>query len=287
VTLAEYHNGDWKRNLVEYAKEEFLDLAESYAWLNPHLSLKAIWNGECKVDITASHPGWIKWLPSWPTNAHWYDASRFRRYMAAHIAHRADITVREFISEFDGASGTAKQKAILAETGASHVSLCDFFGREKAKIDNIKKLLSALKKHTKPVRPPALGVIGKRHLFRMMELAGGDPKTFTYNRSKGETQGVPRVAEFAFGIHRDGLGAGRGPSRKIITGVNFSPGIKNPFRSLGRGGDSLDSVLANVRANTAQPVIVALHLACPRVAYTDRGKSAIVVEGEGSNGEED
>jgi hypothetical protein len=23
-----------------------------------------------------------------------------------------------------------------------------------------------------------------------------------------------------------------------------------------------------------------LHLACPRVAYTDRGKSAIVVEGE-------
>ena len=68
--------------------------------------------------------------------------------------------------------------------------------------------------------------------------------------------------------------------RKIINGVNFSPEINNPFRQLGRGGESLDSILANVRANTSQPVIAVFHLACPRVAYTDRGKSAIVVEGE-------
>jgi hypothetical protein len=34
-------------------------------------------------------------------------------------------------------------------------------------------------------------------------------------------------------------------------------------------------------------VIVALHLACPRVAYTDRGKTAIVVEGEVDIVEED
>jgi len=53
-----------------------------------------------------------------------------------------------------------------------------------------------------------------------MEAAGGDPKTFTYNRRAGEADGVPRVTEFAFGIHRDGLTAGRGPSRKVITGVN-------------------------------------------------------------------
>jgi hypothetical protein len=28
-------------------------------------------------------------------------------------------------------------------------------------------------------------------------------------------------------------------------------------------------------------VLAVLHLACPRVAYTDRGKSAIVVESDG------
>jgi hypothetical protein len=118
----------------------------------------------------------------------------------------------------------------------------------------------------------------------------GDPKTFTYNRAFDETDdGVPYVSEFAFGVHRDGLIAGRGPRRKEITGVNWSPGIKNPFRELGRGGAGMDTILSEVRANISQPVIVALHLACPRVAYTDRGKSAIVVEGkaEGYDHDED
>jgi len=144
---------------------------------------------------------------------------------------------------------------------------------------NVARLLASLKKHTKPVPPAELGIIGKEHFYRLMEAAGGDPKTFTYSRSLGETGRVPRVIEFAFGIHRDGLTAGRGPSRKVITGVNWSPGINNPFRQHGRGGNGLDAILSEVRANTSQPVIAVLHLACPRVTYTDRGKSAIVVEG--------
>jgi hypothetical protein len=272
---------------LESSKDEFLQLAEAYAWLNPHLSLRVAWNGERKVAIKASNPTWNKWLPSWPTSAHWYDQSRFRRYMAAHIDYRGDITVREFISEFRGMSGTAKQKQVLAETGASHVSLHNYFGLHKANTNNIAKLLAALKRHTKPVRPAELGIVGKDHLYRLMEAAGGDPRTFTYNRSLGDTGGLPRVTEFAFGIHRDGLSAGRGPSRKVITGVNWSPGINNPFRYLGRGSVGLDAILEQVRANTSQPVIAVLHLACPRVAYTDRGKSAIVVEGEVSDAEEE
>lgn len=246
-------------------------------------------NGGEKIDLKASNPTWHKWLPSWPTSAHWYDKSAMRRYMAAHIANRGNITVREFISEFAGMSGTAKQKMVLAETGASHVSLHDFFGRHKTNGDNIAKLLAALQRHSKPVPPAHLGVIGKAHFYRMLERSGADPKTLTYNRSFGETNGVPRIVEFAFGIHRDGLTGGRAPSRKVITGVNWSPGINNPFRQLGRDGVSLDAILSEVRANTSQPVIAALHLACPRVAYTDRGKSAIVVDGDargGGDGEE-
>jgi DNA topoisomerase VI subunit B len=282
VELPTFEYGkDYKVDFIEYGKESFLRLAESYAWLNPHLSLRVTWNGECKLDIKGSNPNWQKWLPSWPTSAHWYDQSRFRRYMAAHIAHRSDITVREFISELRGMSGTAKQKAVLAETGASHVSLANFFGLHKANTGNIVKLLVSLKKHTKPVRPTDLGIIGKQHFYHLMEAAGGDPKTFTYTRTFGETGGIPHIVEFAFGIHRAGLGSAvRTPSRKIITGVNFSPGINNPFRQLGRSGEGLDGLLSDVRANNAQPVIAVLHLACPRVAYTDRGKSAIIVEGD-------
>jgi hypothetical protein len=65
------------------------------------------------------------------------------------------------------------------------------------------KLLASIQKHTNPVKASDLGIIGKDHLYRMMELAGGDPATFTYNRKIGETNGVPRVIEFAFVIHRE------------------------------------------------------------------------------------
>jgi hypothetical protein len=157
-------------DIVESSKESFLQLAEAYVWLNPHLSIRVSWNGEQLIDIEASNPAWHKWLPSWPTSAHWYDVGRFRRYMAAHIANRGNITVREFVSEFRGMSSTAKQKDVLAETGASHVSLHIFFGLHKANISNIAKLLGSLKKHTKPIRPPELGIIGKEHLYRLMEI---------------------------------------------------------------------------------------------------------------------
>ena len=46
------------------------------------------------------------------TSAHWYDLARFERYLGAHIARDQDLgrerTVREFISEFRGLSGSAK-----------------------------------------------------------------------------------------------------------------------------------------------------------------------------------
>jgi Histidine kinase-, DNA gyrase B-, and HSP90-like ATPase len=287
VELPAFHYEGYRdTDIVPENKTAFLKLATGYAWLNPHLTLRVTWNGELKIDVEASNPKWEKWLPSWPTSAHWYDLGRFRRYMAAHIAHRSDVTVREFIGELRGMSGSAKQKKVLTETGASHVSLHRFFGLRKANTDNIASLLASLKKHTKPVPPVQLGIIGKAHLYARMEAAGGDPRTFTYNRRLGETGGVPRVAEFAFGIHRDGLGANRGPDRTVVTGVNWSAAINNPFRRLGRSGDGLDAILTEVRANSSQPVIAVLHLACPRVAYLDRGKTAIVTEGEVDDGEE-
>ena len=42
--------------------------------------------------------------------------------------------------------------------------------------------------------------------------------------------------------------------------------------------DSLDSILEQQRAGDDQPVVLLLHMACPRVQYTDRGKSAVVID---------
>jgi len=63
-------------------------------------------------------------------------------------------------------------KLVLAETGASHVSLHNYFGVHKVNVANIAKLLASIQKHTKPVNPSDLGIIGKDHLYCMMELAG-------------------------------------------------------------------------------------------------------------------
>ena len=68
------------------------------------------------------------------------------------------------------------------------------------------------------------------------------------------------------------------PDRQMITGVNWSPGIINPFRTLGDVGESLDSILAQQRAGRREPVVFLLHCASPRVQYLDRGKSSIALE---------
>jgi hypothetical protein len=125
---------------------------------------------------------------------------------------------------------------------------------------------------SRPVKTKALGIIGRDHLRRRFEQAGCEMETFQYRRVMDTTDGVPWVVETAFGWCPDG------EQRRLITGVNWSPGIGNPFRALGRWGQSLDTVLSQQRADRDEPLILVLHMACPRVEYTDRGKSAVVME---------
>ena len=167
--------------LVE-AKPHFLQMAEDYGWLNPHLSLSLTWNGKRCVDYKASDANWEKWRPQHPTSPHWYDEARLRRLMGAYIAQDQDRgreprTVREFISEFRGLSGSAKQKLVLDEVGASRLSLPEFFGNaDRVNNGRIGKLLTAMHRHSKPVKPLDLGCIGKEHLAACFKAAGADPR---------------------------------------------------------------------------------------------------------------
>jgi hypothetical protein len=47
------------------------------------------------------------------------------------------------------------------------------------------------------VQPAELGGIGKDHLFAMLEKAGGNSKTFTYQKRLNTTGGLPWVVEVA------------------------------------------------------------------------------------------
>ena len=285
VTVGTKLTINWPDNglLLENAEDQFKQLIEAYSWFNPHLTLRGVWFGSEFVNIEATNPNWEKWRPRNPTSPHWYDESRLQRYLAAHVARDRDLgqhrTVREFVAEFRGLSATAVQRKILAEVGCSRQSLAEFFGIERVNRAGIADLLASMRKHSKPVGPKHLGVIGMTHLKQRFLEAGGNIDTFDYQCRKGMTSdGIPYVIEFAFGLHQSGLSRdGVAASRKIVTGANWSAGINNPFRRFGSTGEGMENTLAKVRANASEPVVCALHLASAYIQYADRGKSSIIL----------
>jgi DNA topoisomerase VI subunit B len=207
--------------------------------------------------------------------------------MAAYIARDSDHkreprTVREFVSEFRGLAGTAKQKRVLEEIGVARVLLPSFFGNGDVDQANVARLLAAMQKHSRPVSPKDLGLIGQDHLRARFVEAGADEKTFKYKREFVVADGVPQVVEVAFAY------CPKGDERHIVAGVNWSPGISNPFRKLGPYGESLDGYLSEHRAgNSNEPLTLVFHLASPRVDYTDRGKTAVALSGAGRDEDDD
>jgi hypothetical protein len=143
-----------------------------------------------------------------------------------------------------------------------------------------------MRRHTRPVKSPALGVIGEAHMRARLLAMGVKPESFSYTRklgkvkSDGATGGekasfMPSVLECAFGW----LGKDAEDERRIFVGANWSAAIKNPFRSFGSTGEGLETVLAKLFVTRSEPVVYVLHLAHPRVEYTDRGKSALLIGG--------
>jgi hypothetical protein len=263
-------------------------MAEDYGWLNPHLSLSVNWDRKRCVALKASDQHWSKWQPHHPTSPHWYDAARLRRLMGAYIARDQDSgrdprTVREFVSEFRGLSGSAKQKLVLDKVGASRMSLPEFFGNaEQVNNDRIAKLLDAMRQQSRPVNPKDLGIIGRDHFTERFKADGAELQAFRYKRNFGDTDGIPDVIETAFGWCPEGTN-----ERRIITGLNWSPTIGNPFRSLGPYGESLDTILSQQRSDHTEPIIFVLHVARPRIEYTDHGKTAVVIPGSDEGGDND
>ena len=255
-------------------RSRFLQIAEDYTWLNPHLTLSLDWFGK-RTAIKATDPAWSKWKPSDPTSPHWYGVEHMERLVGAYIKHDGDNgrdrTVRELVAEFRGLSATAKQKLVVDATGLTRAPLTALTNGNGFDHRKIEKLLAAMKANSAPVKPDLLGSIGKEHFRPRLAAAGCEMESFEYRRVKEVEDDIPWILETAFAW------CPKATQRRLITGVNWSPGIINPFRELGHFGTSLDTMLTRARADTNDPVILVLHIACPRVEYTDRGKSALVL----------
>jgi DNA topoisomerase VI subunit B len=174
-------------------RDAISDLLLQFIWVNPHLTLSLTVDNKTVFRHDATNPNWTKYRACDATSAHWYTLEQFERIAGALIweqeqrrVTRQKYTVREFIAQFRGMSATDRQKQILRELGASHMTLQRFFGSE-IQVDHqrMKKLLKLLRQHTRPVRPELLGVIGEDHLRRLMTEVGGEPKGFKYFASPG------------------------------------------------------------------------------------------------------
>lgn len=261
------------------SESRFLQLADDYTVLNPHLALSVNWFGrESRTEATAAD--WKKWRPNEPTSAHWYEQDHLERLIAAYITHDQnrgnDRLVRDVVREFRGLTGTAKHRKVLEATGLARTNLSALANGDGLKHDVTAKLLAAMIEHSKPVKPAGLGVIGKEHVTKRFADLGVEMESFQYKKvTEVDDDGLPMVLETAFGWR----GENSEESRRLITGVNWSPGIVNPFRTLGSAyGDGLSAVLQEQYAGRDEPVVFLLHCACPRVQYTDRGKSAVVMK---------
>src|SRR5262245_59958396 len=274
--------------------DTFRLLVEGFAVFNPHARITLDWFGKTTT-WEATLPSWQKWQPHQPTSPHWYKQRHLERLLGAYITHEreagADRLVSEFIAEFDGLTGSGKLTKVLTDAGLKRARLSEFVKEGRLDGARIAGLLVAMQEHTRPVNPTRLGLIGEDHLRQRLLAMGVRPESFRYDKKLGGPKskksqpatddkacfpGVPYVLESAFGW----LGEDAKDARRIYTGANWSAAIKNPFRSFGSTGEGLETTLSDLRATRSEPVVFVLHLACPRVEYTDRGKSALVIGGD-------
>ncbi len=175
--------------------------------------------------------------------------------------------MRDFVEEFRGLRRTDVRAQVLDDVGAARLSLREFFKHPR----RVQKMLTIMQEMTKPVPAKDLGLLGQEHFLARFEELAVDAITFQYRRSLHNLDGVPYAIEAAFGYCPDAA-----DERQQIIGVNWSPSLINPMRDLA-SGDSLDYLLADQRAGAREPIILALHIASPRIAYTDKAKSALLL----------
>lgn len=239
-----------------------VELVAGFAALNPHATFTL--DGRT---YRATLTDWPKWSPTAPTSAYWYSEDTLRDLIAAYLTrdrgNGRERTVREFVAEFRGLSSTAKRKEVTQ--GWSGRRLQDFVADGDVDPDFVRELLTRMQAASSPPPAKALGVIGKEHLTAWMVAQGVSPESIRYARKAGNG-GSPFVLEVAFGINEDD-----DSTRRILTGLNWSPVI---------GGDpelELRAAISEARLDRADPITLVVHIARPRFAFADRGKTRLTV----------
>jgi DNA topoisomerase VI subunit B len=256
--IASYLEQKQNTNFYNEPIPALLELLQNYSLFNPHVSFAMgdwLWS--------ASDPTWQKWTPITPTSPHWYTVENVRNLAAAYLSAGQNKTIREFVAEFRGLSGTGKQKAVTDGANLTGQSLGDLVKDGDFEIERLGLLLEHMQTNSRAINPKLLGVIGDAHIRRWMIEQGAAADSVEYRYKTGEVDGLPYVLEMAFGVMEDG-----GAYRRVVSGLNWTPALRVPF-------SALDNMMNECLVQRDDPVLVAVHLVCPKLGFTDRGKSRL------------
>jgi hypothetical protein len=249
------------------------------ALVNPHAAISVIdpahsGGNNGAVFYKPSAQRWSKWTPSLPSSVHWYDEAAFTALVGSHVREigrtGGDVPLGRFISEFDGLSGSAKQKAIrTAAPGITHLSGLDGRG------DIIAGLHAAMLEHAKRFPPSRLGPVGRDHLQRLLDDEYGVAR-FWYKHAACTVDGVPWLVEVAVA---DTLKPGR-----TWFACNHAPAFGDPLGRTILAADETRttgaaSFLAAADAETGSGGnrAAVVHVICAATQFVDKGKVALVV----------
>ena len=252
--------------LNRYYYPTFYSTALAVADFNPHCSMTIV---HARLNapslFPATDPDWQHWRPDRPTAPHWYTPESFRKLIALFLNTEQRggkaRSINELIREFHGLTGTGKAKAVAAATGLTGAMLRDLIQGGDVDMNTVMALLEAMQQVARPVKPEALGVLGVAHFVAALERYDATAESAEYRRATGDIDGLPYVLEVGFAIKEDA-----DKSRTLRIGINFSPALAEPFASL-------DSALGDALCTNGDPVVVLVHLVCPAVQFTDRGKT--------------
>lgn len=247
----------------------------AYALFNPHLRI----NGMEPV----AAPDWPKYRPTDGTSPHWYQEDDLARLIFALLraierGDHPDLTLRAFVRQFRGLSGTRKAKAVCDRLPGV-ARLTDL----KECPERIPELLHAMQEHSSPPAPETLGVIGAQAFRQRFGQWYGlpSPERFWYRRASALDGGVPYLFEVAVAeVDRPG---------DLFCGVNFAPAFGDPVADsdLRDAGDNwtwrwmrpttirhyLGERGCDPQRDRPPWVAAAVHIVSPRLEFLDRGKS--------------
>lgn len=249
--------------LADRFPPDFYSVACALTAFNPHCALTVI-GPRGNQTFPATAPGWQHWRPDRPTAPHWYTPERFRALVALllNVEQRGGKarSINEFIREFHGLSGTGKAKAVAQSANLTGAMLHDLVQVRDVDMNRLEALLAAMQEAARPVKAEALGLLGQDHCTVDLQRYGVAPDSIEYRRAIGEADGLPYGLEIAFGVKKEDW-----LMRTLCVGINFSPALKQPFAVL-------DDALTEARCTECDPVALLVHLSCPLVNFTDRGK---------------